>query len=86
MSNTTIAKKNCGYEPKPVHPTCSNCAEFRSERILPAWMIESNAAAAADNTFTVEKNGVEKNMRCASFGFAVTKTATCKQWQAKTTS
>lgn len=75
-----------GYEPKPVRPTCSNCIQFRSEMKLSDYQIERNSWAERNGQsefYTVALDGYESNLRCATGGFAVTKMATCKQWQAK---
>jgi len=82
--NTKKAKEHCGYQEKPVLPVCSNCRNFTSDLVLPAWMIEHNAQVQTSEKdgiiYTTEKNGVEKNLRCKAHGFAVKKTATCGTW------
>ena len=84
MSKTLKLKAEVGYSEKPVLPICSNCVEFTSDRVLPEWMIERNASEMGrlddpDNQYTVEKNGVEKNLRCTRHGFAVKKMASCNK-------
>lgn len=76
------AKEHCGYEAKPVFNTCANCAAFASDMELPAWMQEEKKDW--DGTeYTVEKHGIEKNLRCTDHGFVTKKLATCKLWRAK---
>ena len=76
------AKEHCGYKAKPVFNTCANCGSFKSEMKLPEWMAERGKDW--DGTqFTVENDGVEKNMRCTDDGFSTKKTATCNLWREK---
>jgi hypothetical protein len=82
MLSVKKAKEHCGYQAKPVHQTCSNCAAFASERILPKWM-EGEINYRVNGPYTVEANGIEKNLRCADHGFAVKKTSTCRLWKAQ---
>lgn len=90
MSKISAKKAECGYEDKPVNRMCSNCAHFTLDRVLTPWMPESNARRIAEpgrfqtnpEPYTVEKNGVEKNMRCTRNGFAVKKMARCGDWEA----
>ena len=77
------AKEHCGYQGKPVLPTCGNCGAFASDMALPAWM-EEQKTDRRGTQYTVEKNGVEKNLRCLDHGFAVKKMAACKLWRQKT--
>lgn len=79
------AKAHCGYEAKPVFQTCGNCGAFASDKVLPAWMQEKADTGKKDwdgSEYTVEKHGVEKNLRCTDHGFATKKMATCKLWRA----
>ena len=66
MSNVTNvtarkAKESQGYDPKPVLPTCGNCANFASDHVKSQWcdFVE------------------ERNMRCGIGHFAVKKMGTC---------
>ena len=69
MSKQSIAKAEQGYDPKPVWPICSRCANFRSN-------LEQNDGEYGSWT-------VETEIRCAVGGFKVMKTGTCKQWEEK---
>lgn len=85
-TNVKKAKEDCGYEERPFQEMCSNCGAFSSEMILPAWMIERNktieeAKLKYVEIYTVEKNGVEKNLQCADHGFAVKRTSRCAKWR-----
>lgn len=82
MSPVKQAKAHCGYEERPVHQTCGNCGAFSSELALTARMV-GKVHWLTKEPYTVEKNGVEKNLRCSDHGFAVKKTANCKLWRAK---
>lgn len=78
MMTVKQAKEHCGYQEKPTLPTCGNCGGFASEKQLPAWMIQANAERLNRMPYTVEAQGVEKNMRCLDHGFATRKTAGCR--------
>lgn len=84
MLSPKKAKENCGYKDKPVLPVCSNCRHFTSDRVLPDWMVDRNksgeGAYFSDEQFTVEKHGVEKNLRCKAHGFVVKKMGSCNTW------
>lgn len=88
MSKISVKKAECGYEDKPVNKMCSNCAHFALDRVLTDWMLESNEKRDKRSPqwraeeYTVEKHGVEKNMRCTRNGFAVKKMARCGDWEA----
>lgn len=82
------AKEYCGYQEKPAIPVCGNCQSFTSEMLLPAWMEERNKSGegvyfSRGEMYTIEKNGVEKNLRCADHGFAVKKMASCNSFKAR---
>lgn len=77
MSNIKELKASWGYTEKPALPICSNCKHFRSELVLPAWIVERNKSADENDKFTVERHGVEKNMNCNLHKFPVKKTASC---------
>lgn len=85
--STLKLKSDCGYLEKPPQQNCSTCAHFTFEKILPAWMLDQNKSddktCVSDEPFTVERNGVEKNLRCSLHGFAVKKLARCNSWKAK---
>ena len=93
MSKQSEAQAAQGYVAKPEPSTCINCAHFKSERVLPSWMVRDNVAGKKPwpgfgeknppDRYTVEVNGVEKNMRCGVGGFAVKKTATCNEFKRK---
>lgn len=82
MMTVKAAKEHCGYQDKPVLQTCGNCGAFASTMKLATWMEERNAETGQEE-YTVEKNGVEKDLRCADHGFAVKKMAACKLWRSK---
>ena len=63
------AKKAVGYQDKPVLPVCMNCKGFTSERVLPQWM--------RDGRYDAQKYGIEKNMRCSTYGFPIKKMGSC---------
>ena len=77
------AKQYCGYQAKPVHPTCGNCGAFASDFEIPAWATgpweDMTRKQFEDGTYAK----VEKNMRCTDHGFATKKRATCKLWRSK---
>lgn len=87
MSAQSIAKAAQGYEPKPVPNVCSRCEHFESDRLLPEWMIESNAKAKGSRLgapqYTLAENGIEKNLRCTLGGFDVKKMGTCREFRLK---
>lgn len=81
-------KAQCGYAEKPPQRICSTCTHFTFEKVLSAWMLERNASGegvmfGSNEPYTIEKNGIEKNLRCERHGFAVKKTAHCNDWSAK---
>lgn len=83
MSQIIIKKAECGYEDKPVNRMCSNCAHFAIDRVLTPFMLEINASRPnRTDHYTVERHGVDKNMRCTRNGFAVKKMARCGDWEA----
>jgi hypothetical protein len=69
MSKQKNAKKEQGYEAKPVFPMCSNCAHFQSDFITDKGYF---------GEFTMEKN-----LRCGIGGFAVKKQGSCQQHKKK---
>lgn len=75
------AKEHCGYEAKPVLPTCGNCGAFASDFGVPAWVTTNSDLEKFENG-TYAK--VEKNLRCTDHGFATKKMANCKLWRPKT--
>lgn len=86
MSKQSQAQIAQCYDPKPDPSTCGFCQHFTSEKLLPAWMERDNAEGKKPwrgagvhqrKIFTVEEDGVEKNLRCGIGGFAVKKLATC---------
>lgn len=81
---STIAEKKaaCGYIPKCVPSTCSNCAGYTAERVFPEWMEQSNARRGRAD-YTIEEHGIEKNLRCTRHGFAVKKMGVCNDWAPK---
>lgn len=74
------AKEYSGYQEKPVLPVCWNCQAFTSEMQLPAWMEERNRSG---ERYTIEENGIEKNLRCSDHGFAIKKMASCNSFKAR---
>lgn len=68
------AKTGQGFQEKA--PTCGNCTNFRSEKILVGWMKK-------DPTLIPEKHGTERNMRCFVGYFTVKKTSTCLMHEVK---
>lgn len=69
MSKQQQAKDEQGYNPKPIHPMCSNCTSFKSEFVKAIYHDYSE----------------EKNIRCELGGFAVKKQGTCNKHEFKTT-
>ena len=88
MSKVSDQKAACGYTPKVVPSTCGNCKHFASDRTLSGFMLEINAERAKKpktpyitvEPYTVEKHGIEGNLRCAKHGFAVKKMAGCDDY------
>lgn len=80
MMSVKKAKEHCGYEAKPVLPTCGNCGAFASDFEIPAWVTQDADRAKFENG-TYAK--VEKNLRCVDHGFATKKMASCKLWRAR---
>ena len=70
MSKQSEAKERQGYEAKPLAKVCANCARFNSDKmeVKPQW----------GPAYTKENN-----LRCGLGGFAVKKTATCREWSDK---
>jgi hypothetical protein len=75
-SKQTLAREAQGYATTPKN--CGNCAHRKSERTLPAWMVEANSRHA--RLYTIELHGRETNLRCGIGGFAIKKTASCLKW------
>ena len=80
MSKQSEAKTAQGYTVKS--NTCAGCANFSSERVLPAWMVKDGFT----DRYTLEIHGIEKNFLCIVGGFAVKKTASCSVFNPKATS
>lgn len=82
MSAQSKAKAAQGYDPKPEPNRCATCGHFKSDFVLPEWMIKSNSEAArwSSTPYTLENDAVEKNHRCGLGGFAVKKTAVCQKY------
>ena len=64
---------------------CGNCESLTSERVLPKFLVEINESRKERglSLYTVEQNGVERNLRCGIGGFAIKKTATCAKHMSK---
>lgn len=77
MSKQSEAKEKQGYLAKS--PTCSGCANLKSDLELPTWMQEHNEKRKAEGYPAAygDELCVEKNLRCGIGGFAVKKTAVC---------
>lgn len=82
MSKQSEARAAQQYVASPVLPTCGNCANFCSDKKLPAWM-ERDKKSYDGTPYTVEAHGVETNLRCGIGGFAVKKMGSCTQFKAK---
>ncbi|HEX8610182.1 MAG TPA: hypothetical protein VF800_02755 [Telluria sp.] len=82
MSAQSKAKAAQGYDPKPEPNRCATCGHFKSDFVLPEWMIKSNSVKARWSAplYTLENDAVEKNARCGLGGFAVKKTAVCNYY------
>ena len=74
MSKQSEAKMRQGYTTEVKN--CSNCANYSSDRKLPAWMVGNSTYE--DNAHRYE---VESNVRCGLGGFAIKKTASCEQYK-----
>ena len=72
-------KAACGYITKCIPSTCSNCANYTSERVLTEWM-ESVNARRGRTDYTIEEYGIERNLRCIRHGFVVRKMGVCNDW------
>ena len=86
--NAKKAKQYSGYNEKPNLPVCMNCQWFASEIHLPAWMEKRNKSGEGvyftnGEMYTVEKHGVEKNLRRSAHGFAIKKMASCNSFKAR---
>lgn len=87
MSKQSEAKASQGYIESAL--TCAVCKHLQFDMILPKWMVEYNAETAAikekggnamyRSDYTLEKNALQKNIRCGIGGFKVKKTAACNQ-------
>lgn len=78
-------REQCGYSTAQ-QKSCGNCAEFTTKTELPRWMKEDNEKRKNEGEqprFNVAVHGVEKQLRCAKYGFAVTKSARCNDWKKK---
>ncbi|MDQ1921670.1 hypothetical protein [Massilia pseudoviolaceinigra] len=82
MSAQSKAKAAQGYDPKPEPNRCATCGHFKSDFILPEWMIKANSEAPKRLAplYTLDDNAIEKNARCGLGGFAVKKTAVCQYY------
>lgn len=81
--NVKVAKEYCGYQAKPVLPTCGNCGAFASDFDIPAWAMEPGNEYTRSMFEIGEYAKVEKKLRCTDHGFATKKMAACKLWRAK---
>jgi hypothetical protein len=87
MSKQSDAKAAQGYQDKPAAHVCMNCTRFASDISLPKWAVTRNSEAAAKGhaiRYLMSEYGREANKRCNLGGFAVKKTATCKQFAPST--
>ncbi len=75
MSKQSEAKAAQGYT--TAVSNCGNCAHMAKDLVLPAGMLKDNERGLTH--YTIEQHGVEKNLRCGIGGFAIKKTATCKE-------
>jgi hypothetical protein len=73
-----ILKRQCGYEEKPVHPSCGNCKNFGSELVYPAWVTKEGKQAWFED---MGYSKIEKNMWCTVHCFSVKKLAVCNLWR-----
>jgi len=77
MSKQSDAKAALGYMQKAA--TCATCSNLVSDRKLPMWMREENAAqAATEAPRWSESHAIEKGLRCEIGGFAVKKQSACR--------
>lgn len=68
MSRQSEAKVAQGYQENPLVPTCSNCANYKSDvKLMPSM-------------FSGEMYAEEKNIRCGIGQFKIKKTAICNKW------
>ena len=80
MSKQSEAKAAQGYT--TAVRNCGNCSRLTSEKALPRWMDNKNVereSVGLAPIYRLPRDGVEKNFRCAVGGFAIKKTATCKE-------
>jgi hypothetical protein len=77
------AKEHCGYQAKPVLPTCGNCGAFASDFEVPDWAKKPGEEYICKKFESGEYAKVEKNLRCTDHGFATKKMASCKLWRPK---
>lgn len=71
MSAQSEAKATQGYTPKPILPICGNCGHYRSD----------TRSYPPEVTWNRVEYTEEVSKRCALGGFAIKKTATCREYQ-----
>ena len=87
------AKSECGYLEKPVMPVCGNCKHFTSEMRAIPWIAKELAENGRVDVFgqgryteeaaLPDSLRIEGNKKCGLHGFAVKKTAACRDWENK---
>jgi len=81
--NVKAAKEYCGYEAKPVLPTCRNCGAFASDFEIPEWAMEPGKERTREQFENGTYAKVEVNLRCTDHDFAAKKMAACRLWRPK---
>lgn len=82
MSKQSEAKAAQGYTTE--QRNCGNCAHLKFEMKPPQWMARQVAAGTTRLTDEDLKRHEQECNHCCGLGrFAIKKTATCTQWQAK---
>lgn len=71
MSKQSEAKKSQGYDHKPVPRTCGTCLHYKC------------AVEVSPGVYKGTTVHNESDKRCSLGGFAVKKTATCNNYEAK---
>ena len=80
MSKQSVAKEAQGYTSEVKN--CGNCAHRTFAASLPQWMeIDNRREIFRGNNprYSIEIHGIERSQKCGIGGFAIKKTASCKE-------